>query len=195
MRYGFDSTSSSVEPNFWNYPDIKFYHCVSKGGLVFLQDSRHRFLTWNSSGLFQNFTSHRGHTVGFSISRGGTRCWRDLTCSVWFTAEVWPPVAGLSHMRPNRLIITRGQRCFQPCNWICICQSFRKLLAWLKPSLGSFADSELRMWDASKAEMKQTDKFGWTGGGGDRRPFFRVWLEWGPYAAENKIAVQRVFSL
>lgn len=45
MRYGFYSTSSSVEPNFWNYPNINCYHCVSKGGLFFLQDCRHRFLT------------------------------------------------------------------------------------------------------------------------------------------------------
>lgn len=45
------------------------------------------------------------------------------------------------------------------------------------------------MWDASKAEMKQTGKFGWTWEGGNRRAFLRIWLEWGPYAAENKTAL------
>lgn len=87
-RHGSYSTSSSLEPNFWNNPNINFYHCLSKDELFFLQDRRHRFLTFNGLGVFQNFTSCRGQAVGFSLGQGGTRCWGDLTCSVWFTAEV-----------------------------------------------------------------------------------------------------------
>lgn len=99
-------------------------------------------------------------------------------------------------MRPNRLIITRGQQCFQPCNWICICQSFRKLLAWLKPSLRSFADSELRKRDASKAEMKQTGKFGWTGEGGVTEGLFLEY-DWNEdrMRLKLKIAVRCGFSM
>lgn len=167
MRHGFYSTSSSLEPNFWNNP----YLCLSKDGLFFLQDRCHRCLTWNGWEVLQNFTSHRGHAVGFSLSQGGTRCWGDLTCSVWFNAEVWPPVAGLSHKRPNRLIITRGWRCFQPCNWICICQSFRELLAWLKPSLRSSAATVSCAQSRNETDRQVWLHRGW-GGTVSRRPFF-----------------------